>query len=145
MTVTTYGGWNESWWLVGSDVYVGPREDRIYADYGPSLERCFTGDVDSASGPLSTIEVPQERTIHFRAYTRVTSEALYYGVDHDRLCDWPGANNWVADVDFDVTYDQLLRGVSLNGDLWQRGFDEGDPGEGRIRYYLTLRATRVTE
>jgi hypothetical protein len=145
MTVTTDYAWSEPWWLVGSDVYLGPDEHRIYANYGESLARCFPGSVDSATGPLSRVRVDQERTIHVRAYTRVTSEAYYYGVDHDARCDWPSPNNWVADVDFDVPFDQLLRGVTLTGDLWQRGFPEGDPGEGYIRYSLTLTATRVTE
>ena len=144
MTVTTFGGWNESWWLVGSDVYFGADERRLYADYGASDARCYTGAVDSATGPLRTVRVNQERTIHVRAYTRVTSESLYYGVDHDARCDWPDPNNWVADVEFDVPFDQLLRGVTVTGDLWQRGFPEGRPGEGRIRYSLTLTATRVT-
>jgi hypothetical protein len=144
MTVTTFGGWNESWWLVGSDVYFGPDEARLWAEYGPSDERCYTGDVDSVTGALRNLRVDQARTIHVRTYTRVTSESLYYGVDHDARCDWPSPNNWVANVDADIPFDQLLRGVTLNGDLWQRGFPEGRPGEGRIRYSLTLTATRVT-
>jgi hypothetical protein len=145
MTITPDYAWSEGWWLVGSDVYFGPDEHRIWADYGTSLERCYSRDVESATGPLSTIRVRQERTIHFRAYTRVTTESLYYGVDHDAQCTWPSPNNFVADVEADVTYEQLLAGVTLSGDLWQRGFAEGRPGEGRLRFSLTLTATRVTE
>ena len=145
MTVRTDPSWYGAWWLVGSDIYVGPGENRTWADYGPSLERCFTRDVHSASGTLRPVRIDQSQTIHIRHYSRVTSEGLYYGVDHDTLCDWPGANSWVADIDMDIPFTDLLRGVTVEGDLWQRGFAEGAPGRGEIQYTLTLRATRVTD
>lgn len=142
MSVTSSSTWNESWWLVGSDVYLGEGDRfRIWADYGPSLGRCFTGDVDSASGPLSHVTIDQAPVVHLRTYTRVMAESLYYGVDHDTNCDWPGANNYVADVDVDIPFSDLMRGVTIRGDLVRSAFPDEDP---QFHYTLTLTATRVT-
>jgi hypothetical protein len=145
VTVTSDAAWAGGWWLVGTDVYLGNTESRIWDVRETDLERCFSGATHTTTWPFSHARAAQAELIHIHNYTRVMTEGLYYGVDHNRLCDWPGATDWIADVDADIPFDQLLRGVTLTGDLWQSGFAEGLPGHGRFQYSLTLTATRVTE
>lgn len=143
MSIDTVPGWNEPWWLVGTSVYVGPSEDHTSADYGDSLTRCYTGDVHHAAGPLDPTEVDQARTIHIRAYTRVVTEALYYGVNRDATCSWPSPTNSVANVDYDIALSDLIRGVTVTGDLWREDLRPGTERTSRIQYTMTLQAIRV--
>ena len=85
----------------------------------------------------------QARTIHIRAYTRVVTEALYYGVNRDATCSWPSPTNSVANVDYDIALNDLVRGVTVTGDLWRDDLRPGTERTSRIQYTMTLQATRV--
>jgi len=44
---------------------------------------------------------------------------LYFGVNHDADCSWPGPITFLADDEHDVSWADLQRGVTITGDFHQ--------------------------
>ncbi len=144
MRVDTVPSWGLPWWLVGTSVYVGSREaDRMASTVGGNLASCYAGTVHHADGLLTNVWVAQARTIHVRAYTRAVTEGMYGGVNMDATCGWRNQNQFVADDDYDIALADLIRGVTLTGDLWREGRSVALEPTSKIRYTITLQATRV--
>jgi hypothetical protein len=137
LQVSTDPSFYQAWDLVGGQVSYAPdfySDSRV--DFGTA--RCLSRDQTSITGTNDGTAV-QARTVHVRVLARTQAEALYFGVNHDADCSWPGPNNFVADDEFDVAWTDLLRGVTVTGDLPQTDVRPVPGMPAPMHYRLTLR------
>jgi hypothetical protein len=137
LQVSTDPSFSQAWYLVGGQVsYASDFASDSRVDFGAA--RCLSRDQFSISGTNDGTAV-QARTVHVRVFARAQAEALYFGVNHDADCSWPGPNNFVADDEFDVAWTDLLRGVTVTGDLAQTDVTPFPGTRPPMHYRLTLR------
>ena len=138
LQITTDPSFYRPWYVVGGEVYLNTTSSSgAHLDFG--TDRCFTATESTTTGTLDDATTVQIPTVHVRLYARVQAEALYYGVNHDADCSWPGAGNYVADEELDVSWADLARGVTVTGDMPRSGLTPS-PGFGpQIHYRLFVR------
>jgi len=81
---------------------------------------CFAAEDRNTVVPGAiTATTPQGRTVPVYVYARALMEGLYFGVNHDADCSWPGPITFLADDEHDVSWADLQRGVTITGDFHQ--------------------------
>lgn len=137
LQITTDSSFYRPWYLVdGSVSYNGQLFNDGSVDFG--TDRCFSRDELTATG-TNDGTVVQARTVHVRVYVRALDEGLYFGVNRDADCSWGSTNDFLADQSFDVAWVDLLRGVTVTGDVPQSGVTPIPGTRPQIHFRLTLR------
>jgi hypothetical protein len=104
---TTYR--NVHWWTSGADATID--ENRLTMDTN-FAKTCFADIAETGGTRTFASSIPAERTFHLSARAGIVTEAGYYGVNHDDDCSWPSPLWRFINLDVDVPYDRLVRGVS---------------------------------
>lgn len=89
------------------------------------------------------LTVPLRSQINLQVTTRAITENLYYGVNHDADCTWPNPLDWWGESNISVTPEQLLRGITLRGDLVREGASASEAARTPLHFTYTLRAVRT--
>jgi len=127
----------QPWYLAGGRVaYDSEFYSGTQFDFGAN--RCLARDVATITGTQDGTAV-QARTVHVHLFARAQAEGLYFGVNHDADCSWPGPNLFIADESFDVSWTDLARGVTVTGDLPQADVTPIPGTVPQIHYRITLR------
>jgi len=127
----------QPWYLAGGRVaYDSEFYSGTQFDFGAN--RCLARDVATITGTQDGTAV-QARTVHVHLFARAQAEGLYFGVNHDADCSWPGPNLFIADESFDVSWTDLARGVTVTGDLPQADVTPIPGSVPQIHYRITLR------
>ncbi|TAL42519.1 MAG: hypothetical protein EPN91_08045 [Salinibacterium sp.] len=105
----------QPWGTFGADVTMGGAgANEVHARF--PADTCFTRDELSTTGQASGT-VPQERVVHLSVYARVVTEGLYQGVNRDATCSWGDQVDDVLNLESDISYADLLRGVTFAQNL----------------------------
>lgn len=148
LTISTdrSAGFYRAWKLARGSVNFGvsPHITTQYPAAFPD-DRCFPAeDRDTVVAGAITGSTGQSRVVQVYVSARATAEGLYFGVNHDADCSWPGPNSFVADDEIDVNWADLRWGVTVTGDLPQQDVTLPSAYASQIHYTLHLQLGPAT-
>jgi hypothetical protein len=104
----------DQWWTSGADAAFGDRRMNVVTNF-PQV--CFPNVAGSGGTRTLGGNIPLTRTFHLTVQAGVITEGLYHGVNHDADCGWESPNWRFIDMAVDVTYAQMLAGVTYRQSL----------------------------
>jgi hypothetical protein len=112
LSLTSPSGFYRAWWSTGISLSANGVDSTYAAHF---TEPCYpeTTSFEGITGLAKLVTIPQAATVHINSTGYAITEGLYHGVNHDADCSWTDQHWYYLPVVADVSYSDLLRGLTL--------------------------------